>query len=76
MTANEQLDRLSRRVASQSLGPVTVISDQVLAYLTSSLQVFTAWLRQAARDRPLISLLLSIEAGYVFARIGRRHARR
>jgi uncharacterized membrane protein len=76
MSANEQIDRLNRRLRSQSLGPVSIVSDQIFGSLASALQVLATWLRDVARDQPLITLLLSIEAGYAVARLRRRHARR
>jgi hypothetical protein len=75
MADNQQIDRLNRRLRSQSLGPVTMISDQALASLGSGLQMLVTWLRQAAQDRPLVTLLLSLEAGFAVARMGRRRAR-
>jgi hypothetical protein len=75
MAANQQIDRLDRQLRSQSLGPVATISDQALASLGSRLQLLVTWLRQAAQDRPLLTLLLSLELGYAVARIGHRRAR-
>jgi len=75
MTANQQIKRLNRQLRSQSLGPITTISDQALASLGSGLQLLVTWLRQAAQDRPLVTLLLSLEAGFAVARMGRRRAR-
>jgi hypothetical protein len=75
MTANQQIERSNRQLRSQSLGPITTISDQALASLGSGLQLLVTWLRQAAQDRPLVTLLLSLEAGFAVARMGRRRAR-
>jgi hypothetical protein len=75
MAANQQIDRLNRRLRSQSLGPVTAISDQALASLEFGLQSLVTWLRQAARDRPLLTVLLTLEAGFAIVRMGRRRAR-
>ena len=75
MTANQQIERLNRQLRSQSLGPITTISDQALASLGSGLQLLVTWLRQAAQDRPFVTLLLSLEAGFAVARMGRRRAR-
>ena len=76
MAANEQIDRLRRQVARQSLGPVTVVSDHVLDSIVSGLRGLAAWLRQSAQERPLITLLFAVEAGYAIGRLGGRHARR
>ena len=35
MAANQQIERLNRQLRSQSLGPITTISDQALASLGS-----------------------------------------
>ena len=75
MTANQQIERLNRQLRSQSLGPMTTISDQALASLGSGLQLLVTWLRKAAQERPLVTLLLSFEAGVAVARMGRRRAR-
>jgi hypothetical protein len=64
------------RIEQDSLGPVTTISNQVVASLASGLQSIATWLRDTAGDRPLITLLLAFEAGYAIARVGRRNARR
>ena len=75
MAANQQIERLNRQLRSQSLGPITTISDQALASLGSGLRLLVTWLRQAAQDRPFVTLLLSLEAGFAVARMGRRRAR-
>jgi hypothetical protein len=75
MAANQQIDQLNRRLRSQSLGAVTTISDQAMASMGSGLQSLVTWLRQAAQDRPLVTLLLSLQAGFAVPRMGRRRAR-
>jgi hypothetical protein len=75
MAADKRIDRLNRQLRSQSLGPITTIYDQALASLGSGLQLLVTWLRQAAQDRPLVTLLLFLEAGFAGARMGRRRAR-
>jgi thymidylate kinase len=76
MAANERIDRLRRQVARQSLGPVAVVSDRGLDSLVAALRSLAAWLRQSAQERPLITLLLAVEAGYAVGRMGGRNARR
>ena len=76
MAADEQIHRLNRELSRRSFGPVTIISNQFVASLASGLQSLAIWLRDAARDRPLITLLLAFQTGYAIARIGRRNARR
>jgi hypothetical protein len=76
MTVDEQLDRLSRQLSKLSLGAIDTIVDQAFFRLGSASAAFAAWLRQAAYDQPLITLLLSCQVGYLVARLGRRYARR
>jgi hypothetical protein len=73
--ADEQLGQLSRQLNKQSLGPVDTVLTEVMSRLMSGSTSVTEWLRQAAYDQPLITLLLAGHAGYVFALIGRRRAR-
>jgi hypothetical protein len=76
MVVDKKLDRLSRQLSKQSLGPVDTIFDGTMSRLRMVLTSLTAWLRRAAYDQPLITLLLSCQFGYLIARLGRRHASR
>ena len=76
MAVDEPIRRLNRELSRHSLGPVTTIFNQIVASLASGLQSLATWLRDTARDRPLITLLLAFQAGYAVARLGRRNARR
>jgi hypothetical protein len=76
MPVDEQLEQLSRQLSKQSLGPIDTVFSEAMSRLGSVSAAFAAWLRQAAYDRPLITLLLSCQAGYLVARLGHRHARR
>jgi len=76
MAVDEPIRRLNRELSRHSLGPVTTIFNQIVASLASGLQSLATWLRDTARDRPLITLLLAFQTGYAIARIGRRNARR
>lgn len=75
MSVDEQINRLSNHLTRQSLGPIDPIFNATLARLSSAAASFVAALRQAANDRPLVTLLLSYQVGYLVARLGRRHAR-
>jgi hypothetical protein len=75
MAIDEQLDKLSRQLSKQSLGPVDTILDRTMSRVGLMSASFTAWLRQSAYDQPLITLLLSCQIGYLVARLGRRYAR-
>ena len=76
MAVDEQLERLSRQLSKQSLGPINMVFNEGMSHLGSASASLVAWLRQAAYDRPLITLLLSWQVGYLVARLGRRNARR
>lgn len=76
MAVDEQLERLSRRLSRESLGPIDALFNEAMSRLASTSAALAAWIRQAAYDRPLITLLLSWQVGYLVARLGRRHASR
>jgi hypothetical protein len=76
MAVDEQLEHLSRRLNKESLGPIDTLFNEAMSRLGSASAAFAAWIRQAAYDRPLITLLLSWQVGYLVARLGRRHASR
>jgi hypothetical protein len=76
MAVDEQLERLSRRLSKENLGPIDMVFNEAMSRLVSTSAAFAAWVRQAAYDQPLITLLLSWQVGYLVARLGRRYARR
>jgi hypothetical protein len=76
MAVDQQLDRLSRQLSKQNLGPVETFLNQLLSEFGSAVAFLTGWLRQAAHDQPLMTLLLSCQAGYLAARLGRLVGRR
>jgi hypothetical protein len=76
MALDEQLERLFGQLSQQSLGPIDTVFSETMSRLGAVSSAFAAGLRQAAYDRPLIILLLSYQAGYLVARLGRRYARR
>ncbi|HEY4042600.1 MAG TPA: hypothetical protein VGM32_12255 [Rhodopila sp.] len=76
MAVDQQLDRLSRQLSKQRLGPVETFLDQVLSELGAAIVFLSGWLKQAAHDQPLMTLLLSCQAGYLAARLGRLAGRR
>lgn len=76
MAADEQIDRLSRQLSKQSLGPISVISNQILSGIGSMSASIVGWLRQSGKDQPLITLLLACQAGYLLGRRGRHYAGR
>ena len=63
MGVEDQIHRLNRELSRHSFGPVTTVSNQALVSLGSGLQALVTWLREAARDQPLIALLLAFQGG-------------
>jgi hypothetical protein len=66
MAADEQLDRLSRQLSGQSLGPVDTIFNEIMSRLSAASASLAAWLRQVTYDQPM-STLLSCQLGYLVA---------
>jgi hypothetical protein len=75
MAANDQLDQLSWKLSKYSFGPMDAVSTEIASRLSSAFSAAVSSLRQAANDQPLMTLLLAAQAGYLIARLGRRHAR-
>jgi hypothetical protein len=73
--ADAKIDRLKRQLSRQSLGPLTVVADQTVSSFRLVLVSAVGWLRQAVNNQPFVMLLLSFQAGYAVARLGRRDAR-
>ena len=59
MAADEQLDQLSRQLSKQSLGPIDRVADEATSRLVAACGAVISSLRQAAYDRPLMTLLLA-----------------
>lgn len=76
MVVDERLDQLSRQLTRQSLGPMDTIINEITNRIAASGAALVAGLRQAANERPLITLLLSWQVGYLIGRMGHRHASR
>jgi hypothetical protein len=76
MDANDQLHQLSIRLSWQGAKPVDTVTNEIIARLRVAGAVLIASLRWAACERPLITLLLSCQLGYLTSRMGRRYARR
>jgi hypothetical protein len=76
MDTNDQLDQLSRRLTWQGATPVDAIANEIIVRLSTAGATVMAALRRAAYERPLMTLLLSCQLGYLTNRMGRRYARR
>jgi hypothetical protein len=76
MAVDEKLERLSRQLSKRSLGPINTVFNEAISRLGSASASLVTWLRQAVYERPLVTLLLSCQVGYLTACLGRRYARR
>ena len=76
MDPNNQLEQLSRRLSWQGLKPVDTVVNEIMASLGAAGSTLITSLRWAAHERPLITLLLSCQLGYLAGRMGRHYARR
>lgn len=73
---NEQeIDRLKSRLQWEA-GPLAAISSRSLDSAIAGVGAFTAWLRENAKERPLISLLVAFELGFAAGKWGAHHAQR
>jgi hypothetical protein len=74
MTENK-VDRLQRRLTREAPAPLTDLSNQMTASVSSLLRALAQWVRDSAEEMPLISLLIAFEAGFAVARLGHRRAK-
>jgi len=75
MPANEEMDRLRRRLQREGAGPLTDLSNQAASALLARLRAFAQWVHEAGEERPLISLLLAFQVGFAVGRWGPRRAK-
>ena len=75
MTENKEIDRLQRRLTREAPAPLTDLSNQMTASVSSLLRALAQWVRDSAEEMPLISLLVAFEAGFAVARLGHRRAK-
>ena len=76
MAENKELDRLQRRLTREAPAPpLTDLSNQMTASVSSLLRALAQWVRDSAEEMPLISLLIAFEAGFAVARLGHRRAK-
>ena len=75
MPANEEIDRLRRRLQRDGTGPLTDLSNQAASALLARLRAFAQWVHEAGEERPLISLLLAFQVGFAVGRWGPRRAK-
>jgi len=75
MPANEEMDRLRRRLQREGAGPLTDLSNQAASALLARLREFVRLVHEAGEERPLISLLLAFQVGFAVGRWGPRRAK-
>lgn len=76
MDVDERLDQLSRRLSWRSAAPIDTVASEILGRLSTASLTLVAGLRWAVQERPLITLLLSVQFGYLVGRMGHRYALR
>jgi hypothetical protein len=75
MAANDELDRLKRRLRREGAGPLTVLSNQMMTAIATRLRGAAQWLRAKGEEQPLITLLLAMQIGFVVGHWGPRRAK-
>ena len=75
MIENEELDRLKRRLDWEGGGPLAELSGRMTDALTERGGELASWIREMARGRPLISLLMAFQIGFAAGRWGPRRAK-
>jgi hypothetical protein len=76
MSERDEIERLNWRLRMHNIDPLTDVVRQAAASLAPLIRSIGNRLIQSAHSRPLITLFLSFEAGFVIARLGRKHAQR
>jgi len=76
MIENEEVDRLKRRLQWEGAGPIAELSNRAIDAMTTQGSGLVSWVREMADDRPLISLLVACQIGFVVGHWGPRRAKR
>ena len=76
MAVDEQIDRLSQQLDKDGIPSVDTLTDDAIVKLASASAAITGWFRHHADNRPLITMLLSCQLGYLVGRFRGRRARR
>lgn len=74
MDVDDRVHQLSRQLNRQTLEPIDTIFTTAVSRLSATSVSALAWLRQAAYEQPLITLLFACQTGYIIARLGHRRA--
>jgi hypothetical protein len=72
--AEQEIDRLRRRLGWEAGGPLAQVSTQATDTLVSILGSAISWMRRSGEEHPLISILLAFEAGFALGRWSGRRA--
>lgn len=75
MTENEEVDRLKRRLQWEGAGPTAELSNRAIDAMTKQGSGLVSWVREMAGDRPLMSLLIGCQVGFVVGHWGPRRAK-
>ena len=75
MANHEEIDSLKRRLQWEGGGPLMDLSTQAVDGLTIRVRALVLWVREMAEGRPLISLLLSFQLGFVVGQWGSGRAK-
>lgn len=75
MATDDQLEQLSRRLSWQSPGPIDAALADIMSMMGTAGSNLLSGIRWATAERPLITLLLCWQVGYLAGRMGRRYAR-
>ncbi len=72
--AEQEIDRLRRRLGWEAGGPLAQVSTRATDTLVSLVRSAVSWMRQSGEEHPLISILLAFEVGFALGRWGGRRA--
>ena len=72
--AEQEIDRLRRRLGWEAGGPLAQVSTQATDTIVSILSSAVSLMRHSGEEYPLVSILLAFEAGFAIGRWGGRRA--
>jgi hypothetical protein len=70
----QQIDRLRRRLSWESGGPLAEISNQATVALVTLVSAVVLLARRRGGEKPFITILLVLAAGFATGRVGGNHA--
>jgi hypothetical protein len=72
--AEQEIDRLRRRLGWEAGGPLAQASTQATNALVPIVSAAASWMRRSGEEHPLISILLAFEAEFALGRWDGRRA--